>query len=289
MNQTPAIQDNSNSNDWPVFQRGAQIVKALGAGALIGYVSYWLTRLVVRIGMLGDVKSTDVNPISYILSGVISSAIVQTAQLTYEAALVALGDRNDYEKVSPSTNNTLLDKFRQHSWKVIKKAENLEQDIDILYSRLFRIRTEREVQAQKIQDIELENSEVFRRVFTQQVKESLFKTSVPNTIAMYVVESIGYSFVGRQMLLTGNILSFMVGLQMKFEAALRKIETEKEQIAENWAECEMLAIIAQSKPAIDNSISDKQLDDERLNKDNEDEIELDKIPSNRSFHLFECV
>lgn len=124
----------------PALKRVGQITGSLAVGALGGYIFYWITRLFARVGFLGEEGKGVINPLPYVLSGVASATIVETAKLVYDAAMAVLGDRSLYQ-TTPSDKASTLEKFRHHSWKLISKAEGIQEDADVVFSRLFGMRT----------------------------------------------------------------------------------------------------------------------------------------------------
>ena len=211
------------------LSRPIQIILSLGTGAAIGYAMYWITRLVVKLGFVSQGEGATISPIPYVLAGVITQAIVETARLVYDAALAILGDRKEYENGAFPENATTLDRFRKHSWNVIGKIEDVQYKIDTVFSRIFNIRTGKEIRDQQIPDKDLRFVEIVRRAFGEEVFET-FSTVVPREMSVYVVEAFGYTILGGHLalgLLGG--LNFIAGLIGKIHGVYKKIENEEKE------------------------------------------------------------
>ena len=214
----------------PALKRTGEVIGSLAVGALGGYIFYWITRLVAWLGFLGEEGKGYISPLPYILTGVVSAALVETARLVYDAALAVLGDRNIYQNVNPGDKASALDKFRKHSWKVIGRAEGIQRDADVIFSRLFKIRTSEEILNQQIPDRELYFMEISRRAFWTQLGESI-STALPQELGIYAVEALGYTVLGGHLFIGLQGVSFMIGLIDKIGAVYRKVDAEIEKEA----------------------------------------------------------
>ena len=85
----------------PALIRGWEITKSLTIGAVGGYLGYWGTRFAIWMKWLEGAGT--INPIPYVLSGVISAALVETARLTYDAAMAILGNSERFANDQEAT------------------------------------------------------------------------------------------------------------------------------------------------------------------------------------------
>jgi hypothetical protein len=202
----------------PVVQRGAEIVGSLIVGGMGGYTFYWMERLT----KLFESGGAAINPVVYILSGMISAAIVEMARLIYDLAMSVLGDRQKLENLNDLEKAATWDHLRQRTWKVISCIEKVEQDIDVIFSRIFHIRTAKQIQDQDIQEKELYVMEVIRRIFLEQVSE-MRTVMVPRLMSMHLVKAIGYMIMGEHLLILGQVWSF----SYKIHSVYKRIDAER--------------------------------------------------------------
>ena len=217
----------------PTVTRGLEIVGNLSLGAMGGYIFYWMTRLIQRVGLLNEPGG--VHPLPYVLSGVMGAAIVETERLTHDAALYALGSREKYVHLAHPHEASISDHLRQKSWKVITYAENVQKDVDVLFSRLFNIRTAEEIRSTCATEKDYFLSdpklmEIARRAFWEQVEETM-RTSVPQELGIYAVEAMGYTVLGGHLFVWLHGLMFFNNLISKIQNIyLRVEEAEKNEI-----------------------------------------------------------
>ena len=261
----PDQQDQSTIHFPPAIKRIGSITGSLAIGALGGYVFYWITRLVARLGAFSDAEKALITPLPYILSGVISAAIVETAKLVHDAAMAVVGERSLYANATPSDEDTLFDRFRQHSWKVLTKIETIKDDTDVVLSRLVGVRSAKEIREltetkldrmvdefttdrggtapeekqlevlkeKAIRDVLYWSSqsrlscflEVSRHAFWRQVEETIL-TSIPQELGLYAVEAIGFTLIGGHMFVGLHALMFVTGLLNKVTQVYQKVDDE---------------------------------------------------------------
>ena len=215
-------------------------VKRVGVGALNGYIFYWITRLIDKLGMLGEAGGSAIHPLPYILSGVVSAAIVEVAKLTYEASLHTLGKRGLYENLDHPENAPQFDRLRQHTWKVIGRVEKLQHNIDVIFSRIFDISPAKEIREKNIPDRDLHFMEISRRAFWEQIHETL-STSIPQELGVYLVEACGYAVLGGHLFIWLHGVIFLSGLMDKVGQVYHKIQQQEERELENKKYCDVLA------------------------------------------------
>lgn len=227
----------------PVVIRSGKIVLEIGVGALGGYICYWITRLIVKLGLLGEMGK-NLTPLPFVLSGMVSAAIVEAAKLSYDISLYILGDREKLENLTPSGDHSAFDRLRQRCWKVISKMEEINETCDAIFSGIFGMRTNKEIRERGLSDrIIIETSESYlpglrefsRRAFWEQVHETI-STAVPQELGIYVVESYGYVIFGGQVFIWIHALSFFTGLMQKVTNVYEKYHKDCEQRIKNEAE-----------------------------------------------------
>jgi hypothetical protein len=229
----PLIPSNVNPLEVPpAIKRGAEIVGSLAVGAIGGYIFYWMTRLVARLGMLGEVGGA-IHPLPYILAGIASAALVETARLTYDLALVILGDRKTYENLAEPEKASTFDSLRQRTWKVVTRLDKLQQDVDVIFSRFCHIRTAKEIREKAIPDRQLYFMEVTRREFWAQARETI-TSAIPQEVGIYAVEAAGYTILGGHLFVWLYGIMFLNGLIDKVGKVYQKKHEEerKERIDE---------------------------------------------------------
>lgn len=195
----------------PAVKRVAEITGSLGFGALVGYGLYGLTFLAKRLGKIAEGEV--IHPVPYVLAGVVYMAILETARLTYDVALHFLGERKMDANVEHSQEKSVFDPLRQHSWKVIERVENLQYQVDVVFSRILGIATAKEIQDQQIQDRDLYFMEIFRRALKEQVIESA-QGLIPQELSICFIEACGYTILGAHTVIWINALGFIFGNQI---------------------------------------------------------------------------
>lgn len=214
----------------PFVKRTLECGGSLFFGALGGYLCYWMVRLGDKIGLLGQ-EVGPILPLPYVLSGLISAAIVETARLTYSLALHVIGKRADYENLQNPEKASCFDRLRQRTWKVINRVEGIERDIDNVFSKIFHIRPAKEVRDNKIPDRELYFMEVVRRAFWEQVQETI-ATSIPQNLAIKAVVALGHIIPGGEIFgLSGILLFGGLGFLNKITDVYNKIMKEDMALA----------------------------------------------------------
>lgn len=269
----------------PAVNRVGKIVGSVAVGALGGYLFYGITFLIKRAGMID--KGVVIQPFPYILSGVISASLVETAQLIHDAALCALGEREKYENLAHPNEASTFDHLRQKTWTIINGVERFQNDIDNLYSRLFNIRTAEQIR----KDFATEKDyfikgdprfmEVFRRTFWEQVDETL-KTSVPQELSIYAVEALGYTIFSGHLFVWLYAVMFINGLVAKIGGNFEKIDEEQlkeyQRIQENKRTCDLLAALYPYEMAqMEAALADTKLQKKENEEGIEDEIDLTDV------------
>ena len=283
---TPLNPADAKADVHPALKRTGQIIGAIAINGALGYVlGYWGTRLIVRLGWLGEeARKVAISPLAYFLLGAASAAMIEAARLTYDVAHAVIGDRQKYENLTPNENSSKLEKFRNLSWRVISSAENAQKDADVIFSRLFGVRTVEEIHDKKIADRDLYFMEVLRREFWAQVHETIL-TSVPQELSLYLVERIGFTILAAHTFAWLHGLLFVTGIINKVGEVYKRIDAEelaekRRAQAENKAYCDILEAMypmdkepsmkvindGQKVPDLDD---DKPLDAEKNDGDND--------------------
>ena len=211
------------------------LVARLAGGALSGYVIYWIFRLIDKVG--GGVMSNTapIRPIPYVLAGVAMRAIIETAKLAHSAALSVMGKRSQYENLAAPQNASAFDRLRSRSWKIVSGVEKIHQKIDAIFSRVFKVRTAKEIRDNKIADRQLVTMEIFRLALSEQVK-STATSIVPMELGIYAVEALGYTFAIGHISLLFIGLNFVSGIILNAKnfvlRVAAEIEEEKKKLAE---------------------------------------------------------
>lgn len=233
------ILDNTPVKQNPAIEKTKEIFFSLAKGAMAGYAIHWIVRGCVHYGiglnLLGEVAKKAVLPGPYIQLGVTYQAIFIAAQLTYEAALLILGERAKYETLSPSEEHSAFDRLRHRSWKVIGHIEEIPHKIDKIYSRQFGILTTRQVQEQEIEKTrDLFISEAVRQSFVNAVK-MIFTSIIPRELAVYSVSLSGFLVPGH-FTFWKNCAIFLIGIVGNTSMYYNKRNTERLQAALNEQE-----------------------------------------------------
>ena len=207
--------------------RPLKILFSLGVGSLLGYGVYGLACLANKYNWIST-NGALIRPFPYVLAGFVNSAIVETASLTYDAALYVLGDRKaDENKLEQGKELSGFDHLRQRVWKVIGKVEKIQQDVDTVFSRTFGIRTEKQIEEEQIQDRDLALVEIARRAFKEQCKETI-SSVLPFQVATSYVTSLGYTLLLVPQLTVGlHALFFWCGIFAKVTEVYSKIQLEE--------------------------------------------------------------
>jgi hypothetical protein len=206
-------------------KRGCEIMTSIAKGGVGGYAAYWFTRLLIKLKFI-ETGGVPVNPVSYVLLGMVSQAVVEAAGLTRDVALSILGDRNKFENLENPEDASAFDRFRQHTWKVITCLEKLDEKIDGIYSRLFRIRTAKEIRSKYPTERGFYLSdpsfmEIVRKVFREQVIQTV-SSLIPQECGIRIVKSIGYKLVGVEFLGSIYALFFVYGIINNISDTYRK-------------------------------------------------------------------
>lgn len=239
-NQDPEINQPNQPNQpqEPVppptdLPRPLKIAVSLGMGSLIGYGIYGIVRLCNKYSWISNPTGAAIRPFPYVLTGLACTAIIEAASLTYDVALYVLGERGVYENLEQGKEASAFDRLRQRTWKVIGKVEKLQQNIDAVFSRTVRIRTEKEIIEQKIEDKDLALVEIVRRAFKQQCGET-FSGVLPYEMGIYCVTSLGYSLLLPQITIGWHAFFFLNGVILKVmnvytEIRNKELEVEAQQ------------------------------------------------------------
>jgi hypothetical protein len=215
----------------PPIQRSITIIGSLSQGAFMGFVGYLsvlgINRLIPKITNVAMIQGP-INLIPFVLLGVAINAVVETALLTHDIARLILGERKVYENQDCPETTSRLGQLRQHVWKVIGRFEKLQEDIDTIFSNLFKIRTAKQLKAENIPDRDLQFLEIFRRAFGEQVKESIINF-VPPELGIYAVEALGFTVIGAHLFVSLYPLIFLFGLVNKVVQVWEKVEFEATQ------------------------------------------------------------
>lgn len=145
------------------------LLDRVAGAALFGYLYHFFVRYA------WDSKAT-AKP--YILQTVgvvfIESLIKKTCSIGCSIVLGTLGDRSRYESPGAIPHPSFKDHLRARCWKVVKKAENLNKSVDIVFSRILRIRPTHEMPESHLPDDHLKFMEIARASFGMQQKRQPF-------------------------------------------------------------------------------------------------------------------
>lgn len=199
-----------------VVKVGLESIAMVSAGAIAGYVGYWVSRLAVRVGL--EKSQSPLQPLPYIFAGMIFMGITQTAQLIHRLALFILGE--------------------QKSQKVINFVEQVPKKIDVIYSRIFNVATEEKLRKLDnhgyLAAEDLYFAEAVRRAFTAQVIESI-AFSCPEALSVYAVKRLGYAILGLPPLV--HLLIFLNGFATKMQAEYGGLDDQLRISRRNIREC----------------------------------------------------
>lgn len=209
------------------INRGMKFIGEVAKGAIGGYAGYWLMRGIEKLGFMGPVGTNGIRPLPYILSGMAIYAVTELASIIYDLAREILGHRVKYEGVVRE-EKTRLDRFRCHSWKVISKLERAQEKVDEVYSKIFRIRTAKQLRLENAGERDLFFMEVVRRAFLEQVGETA-SLAIPQELGVYFVEAFGIAVTGGHMLGLHGLM-FVTSLINSVTTHYKKIMDEDEAI-----------------------------------------------------------
>ncbi len=214
----------------PVVKRIGGIVRELGIGALGGFACYWVTLLLDKIGLVQKLPGPSITYLwNHVRAGVAGVAILEAMRLTYDLGMLLLGERKHHENLAQPEQASLGARLRHHSWKVISTVEKLQERIDLIFSRIFNIRTEKEIQEKNIQNLDLRFMEIVRLAFKEQIQQSVM-TVIPQELGVYVVESLGYAILGGHLFPWLHGLNFLTGIIYKVGEERNKQYVEEARI-----------------------------------------------------------
>lgn len=193
-------------------RRAQRIFLSLMEGSFSGGIFYLATLVLVRVKFI-ETFGKIVQPSGYILSGICSKAIVEVARLIHDISLFVLGERKIDENLVSLDNASIFDRLRQYVWKVNGWIEQLVSNIDSVYSRIFYIRTTKEIQEEGIPGADLDNMEILRRAVVEQIYETK-NQAIPFQLGIYCVKNLGYSIFGVYVMMN-QCLGFVTGIQFK--------------------------------------------------------------------------
>lgn len=167
-------------------------IKGIGEGILVGLTFYGSAWVVRKIGL--DKSSGKLHPLPYILTGIASALILTTTSAIYNLFLHALGKREIYENLAHPEKASLANKLRHHTWKMVTRIEKIQHKIDVLFSRLFKIRTAKEIREKKIANYHLSDMEIFRRCVLEQIPTTL-KCIIPFKLGASITRAAGFKML----------------------------------------------------------------------------------------------
>jgi hypothetical protein len=190
--------------------------------------SVWQNALKAKTVAMTEMKS----PLPIIFIGMLGVAMIESIGLAYQIAKRILGEREMFESIKEDDADYLcvLDRCRYRTWTVIFWLENHTTKIDTLFSRIFRIRTEKELQENAVLERQLDFMEVVRIAFKSQSNEMLNEP----------YPARGYTIL---------LLNFALGVSDKVNKMLHRIQTERiEERNRRWEEnkawCDILETFA---------------------------------------------
>lgn len=224
--------------------RGVQILGNIAHGATGGLVGFGIIRLLSYFRLV-SVGKEGIEPISFILTGVISAAVLESARLTHDVALYLLGDRKTFEHLTTPEKASSSALLRQKSWKVVAKFEKIGEKVDQIYSGFFNIRTASEIRKKYKTDImyfqdKPRTMEIARRAFCEQLNQTI-KRVVPQGIGIYGATYLGYNVFGAKAFFWVNVIFFISGIQtkmMEYDLEQRAAEEKQEEVKKT---CDLLA------------------------------------------------
>ncbi|MFI0434580.1 MAG: hypothetical protein ACH350_02475 [Parachlamydiaceae bacterium] len=230
--------DSSNSSDSSQNPPPPNLL----TGILGGYVWYLSVKLSVKLfgEPEGITQGVAITSYPYILSGVGGVLIFQSGKLVYDTALSVLGDRAHDQNGFSLPHPSAFDKIRQKTWKIITDIEQLEKKIDVIYSRVFNIRTEEEIRAQFATDDEYYSTdfvvmEVARKSFYEEMN-MIFQITLPRYLAIRAVEKMGFTLIGSSLILSFPAIHFVCGIINRIGSAYIKAEQLKIKKNENQSQ-----------------------------------------------------
>lgn len=220
------IQSKASPNDGGPLPYPQRFALSMFVGALVGYGNYWYQCYEVSAEMRNTIK-----PTPYILAGLASGVILNTACLIYDVAASALGNREECEKLANSVKASSYDRLRQKVWKVISCVDKVQKKVDSVYSRIFKIQTEEEIRTRYATDNDYYLSdpalmEIFRRAVLSQFVNSM-QSVVSGELGIYAVKVVGYTIIANQFVVGWNVLTFILGVFSKMSQTLIAIDLAK--------------------------------------------------------------
>lgn len=186
-----------------VVDGGIEFAKSTTIGGAFGFVAYYIMKL------SRSKPDIPLQPGSFILLGVTLGASVVTAKLLADVVLHGLGKRDEYENLENPEEAS--DQLRQWVWKKVTCFEKLMSDIDTVFSRILHIHSTQEIKDQELRDHQLCFLEIVRRSFWEEV-HSTIKGTIPQELGIRAMESLGYRFAARSLILWSNKVFFVVGI-----------------------------------------------------------------------------
>lgn len=215
-------------------KRLAQVIQGSVIFAGMGYGVYWIIRFVDKKKWF-DINPKAIHPVPYMLVGVINAAVPEITTIVCDFVLYFMGKRKNFENLADPANASYFDHMRHHCWGVVRTIEGLEEKVDKVYSRIFHVRTSKEIRDNQIPDRELTHMEIVRYAIDMQVKETASEIlrSVPGEIGVYTAEALGYTVLG------GHFFMFFICLApiTAVMGIAIKVMQVKDRIAEEiWQE-----------------------------------------------------
>lgn len=189
------------------FERAISSTMSVSIGGLfLGYVFYGMTRLCVKIKLLDNPTNVIITPLPYILSVASMIAIVEAAGIVYDIGVKILGKTEE----NSQKGGFCYRKLRSRLWKVVRYTDKIQNQMDQIYSSVFKVRTEKEIYKSYIKNKDLYLMEIVRRALVSQIKESVGQ-AVPQELGVAAVEALGYTVLGGHIFLWLHGLLFVGG------------------------------------------------------------------------------
>lgn len=210
---------------------------SLSVGGLMGYGLYWWTRLEIKLGW--NQAGAGIHPLPYILVGVASAAIYETAALAYKVFLRVLGERAVYENLAHPETASFGDRLRRHTWRVVTQVEKIPQGVDTVFSRVFGIRTAKTIRDKKIPIRDLTHVEIFRLAFVKQIFTTL-RIVIPQELGRSLVILAGFNVLTGSAIATQMCFCFVFGLISDLDSLYKVRKQEQKAMEEKRPEQEKL-------------------------------------------------
>lgn len=177
-------------------------ISDIAKNGVMGFLSFLSDKLTYK----------DLKCVQYILCGCYVGILAAAIELTWLVAKKILGNRSHFENLDLTKLKSarFSSAIRKCGWKMVAFVENVGHRIDLIFSRVLsffsrvkssltmRMRTIREINKNKIPDIELYIPEVFRKFIVQSIPES-FVAIASQKLSRRICHELGYFIPGMRL------------------------------------------------------------------------------------------